>query len=207
MSKPVQVVTYSRREIEAADLTCTVPTIAVCVAYPTGRLHKVCAMGNLLGVHHVRFSDCDGEGVWSFPENKDHAEAIPMTRGQALDILDFVRKHPEAERIAVACFGGVSRSRGVAAGLCAVFGWDDTAIYAAGQPNAWCKTLIVRAGLGGPSGLPRKAPGSPATPRKATGEGIATTGAPPLPGTPAQKRALLDAIASEPVVLEEEDGL
>lgn len=103
-------------------------------------------MGPLLKVLHVRFSDCDGESKWSFPENKDDEQKpIPMTRGQAIDILDFVRGLPqEVETLYIACYGGVSRSRGVAAGICAVLGLDDTHIYAQGVPNAWCKTLLIR---------------------------------------------------------------
>lgn len=146
----MKLVTMSRREIEAAmpDLASGPPCAAICIAYPTGRLHKVTRFGSLWRVHHARFSDCDEKGTWAFPENKDNeCVPVPMTRGQAIDILDFVRKFPpEIETLYVACYGGVSRSRGVAAGLAAVFGWDDRELYAAGHPNAWCKTLIVRAG-------------------------------------------------------------
>lgn len=146
----MNLVIHSRSGIEFADLTGAEPCAAICIAYPTGRLHKVAAMGNLLRVHHVRFSDCDGDGRWAFPENKDNATPVPMTRGQAVDILDFVRAlPPEVETIHVACYGGISRSRGVAAGLAAVFGWDDAHLYASGHPNAWCKTLIVREAMRG----------------------------------------------------------
>lgn len=135
----------SRRAIEGADLTCDGPAIAICIAYPTGRLHKVAACGSLRAVHHTRFSDCDGEGKWSFPENKDEQVALPMTRGQAIDVLDFVaRWHGEVSTIYAACYGGVSRSRGILAGLAAIYGWDDTELYASGHPNAWCKTLLLR---------------------------------------------------------------
>ena len=143
----MNIVIHSRRSIESADIySLAFQCAAICIAYPTGRLHRVQPMGSLDSVLHVRFSDCDERGVWAFPENKDmEAKAIPMTRGNAVDILDFVRAlPPEVKTLHVACFGGVSRSRGVAAGLCAVFGWDDSAVYAEGSPNAWCKVLIVR---------------------------------------------------------------
>lgn len=101
--------------------------------------------GSLLAVHHTRFSDCDGEGRWSFPENKDNDAAMPMTRGQAIDVLDFVDHwRGSVTTIYAACYGGVSRSRGVLAGLAAIHGWDDSELYAAGHPNAWCKTLLMR---------------------------------------------------------------
>lgn len=140
----------SRRTAESSDLTCDGDAIAICIAYPTGRLHKVTACGSLRAVLHQRFSDCDGEGRWSFPENKDNNVPLPMTRGQAIDVLDFVERwRGEVETIYAACYGGVSRSRGILAGLAAIHGWDDTELYASGQPNAWCKTLLMREALGG----------------------------------------------------------
>jgi len=141
----VKLVALSRRAIEAADIQSGDPCIAICIAYPTGRLHKVAPFGSLLAVHHTRFSDCDGEGRWSFPENKDNDAAMPMTRGQAIDVLDFVDHWSgSVATIYAACYGGVSRSRGVLAGLAAIHGWDDSELYAAGRPNAWCKTLLMR---------------------------------------------------------------
>ena len=149
----MKLVAMSRREIEAADLTAGEPCVAVCIAYPTGRMHKVHAIGSLRAVLHLRFSDCDEKGAWCFPENKDNeALALPMTRGQAIDVLDFIEKwRGEVSTIYAACYGGVSRSRGILAGLAAVYGWDDTELYASGQPNAWCKVLIARALRGDPA--------------------------------------------------------
>ena len=141
----MKLIALSRRAIEGADLQSGPACVAICIAYPTGRFHKVEAFGSLLAVHHTRFSDCDGEGRWSFPENKDNDAAIPMTRGQAIDVLDFVEKwRGKVETIYAACYGGVSRSRGILAGLAAIHGWDDAELYASGQPNAWCKTLLIR---------------------------------------------------------------
>lgn len=141
----MNLIPMSRREIEAADIHSGDPCIAICIAYPTGRLHKVAAYGSLRAVLHLRFSDCDGEGRWSFPENKDEQVPMPMTRGQAIDVLDFVERWKgDVSTIYAACYGGVSRSRGILAGLAAINGWDDAALYASGQPNAWCKTLLMR---------------------------------------------------------------
>lgn len=149
----MKLVTMSRREIESQDIY-QLPSAAICIAYPNGRLHRVQTMGGLTQVHHTRFSDCDEKGAWCFPDHKDldgpnAPKALPMTRGQAIDILDFVRGlPPEVETLYIACYGGVSRSRGVAAGLAAVFGWNDRELYERGHPNAWCKVLIQRAARG-----------------------------------------------------------
>jgi len=142
----VKLVAMSRREIEAADLTADSPCVAICIAYPTGRLHKVAPIGSLRAVLHLRFSDCDGEGRWSFPEAKDDQVAMPMTRGQAIDVIDFVNKwRGEVSTIYAACYGGISRSRGILAGLASIHGWNDANVYAGGHPNVWCKVLIQRA--------------------------------------------------------------
>ncbi len=143
----MKLIAMSRREIEAADLSAEATNVAICIAYPTGRLHKVAPIGSCRAVLHLRFSDCDGEGRWSFPEAKDdEAQATPMTRGQAIDVLDFVNKwRGEVSTIYAACYGGISRSRGILAGIASVHGWNDADVYASGQPNAWCKVLIQRA--------------------------------------------------------------
>lgn len=152
---PMKLVAMSRQKIEAAqpEITAGVPCAAICIAYPDGRLHRVRRFGSFWRVHHVRFSDCDESGAWCFPERKEEPSSpFPMTRGMAIDILDFVAGlPPEIETLYAACYGGVSRSRGVLAGLAAVHGWDDSELYAGGQPNAWCKTLIVRAARENPA--------------------------------------------------------
>ena len=141
----MKIVIMSRREIEAVQFEG--PSIAICLAYPNGRLHKVMPIGETpRAVHHARFSDCDGEGKWCFPGSKgEENKPIPMTRGQAIDILDFVKKwKDEVNIIYIACYGGVSRSAGIGAGLCAVFGWDDTEIYKTRIPNVHCKSLLMQ---------------------------------------------------------------
>lgn len=147
----MRLIALSRREVEAAMMEIGAhdsPSAVICIAYPSGRLHRVSPIGSLRAVLHLRFSDCDGEARWSFPECKDLENgepAVPMTRGQAIDVLDFAaRWKPEVETIYAACYGGVSRSRGILAGLAAIHGWDDREVYAQGHPNAWCKALLTR---------------------------------------------------------------
>lgn len=148
----MKLIAMSRREIESetpgwADEGAG-PSIAICIAYPDGRLHRVSPLGSLRAVLHLRFSDCDGEGRWCFndsPDARAGLPAVPMSREQATDILAFVEKwRGEVETIYAACYGGISRSRGILAGLAAVHGWDDREVYRAGQPNAWCKVQLVR---------------------------------------------------------------
>lgn len=70
----------------------------------------------------------------------------PMSFSQAVEIKDFVQKHAtENTNIIVHCDAGVSRSRGVAAALCVVYGLNDEEHYRLGCPNAHVKRLLLRA--------------------------------------------------------------
>ena len=152
----VRLIIMSRKQIEDY-IGITSPAIAICIAYPNGRLHKVEPIGELLAVHHTRFSDCDADAKWTFPETKDESSGppIPMTRGQAIDILDFVDAWKDkVDTIYIACYGGISRSAGIGAGLAAVYGWDDKHIYETRIPNVHCKSLLIRESDLGEAGKP-----------------------------------------------------
>lgn len=149
----MNIIIMSRKEIEA--FVFPPKSVAICIAYPTGRFHKVepdCK--SLLAVHHTRFSDCDENAKWSFPETKTgENKPVPMTRGQAIDIIEFVNRWKDrAENLYIACYGGISRSAGVGAGIAVVFGFDDGPCYGQGVspysqvriPNVHCKSLIIR---------------------------------------------------------------
>lgn len=139
------LVPHSRFDIE--HYAFTAPSIAICVAYPTGRLHRVFPCGNLLAVLHLRFSDCLGDGTWCFPDNKDGCNAVPMTANQADLILDFVEEwQDEAKEIHAACKGGVSRSRGILNGLARLYDWTEVPPAADGPPNSHVLDLVWRRG-------------------------------------------------------------
>lgn len=73
----------------------------------------------------------------------------PMGKGQAKAVADFVWDGASAMDLAhlivVACDGGVSRSAGVAAGILAATGNDDSEIFARKCPNATCRRLVMEA--------------------------------------------------------------
>ena len=74
-------------------------------------------------------------------------------------ILAFMEQWPQAERLVVHCHVGVSRSPGVALGLCDVFGWPAAELERA-YPNwnRWVRQVLAGAG---PSSRPSlKTPGS-----------------------------------------------
>lgn len=140
----MKLVTMSRRELEAARETLTAGPVcaAICIAQMEGRLHRLYRFGSLWRVHHARFSDCYGDGTWCFPEHKEAKVGTPMTRGQALDIVTFYDELPaEVETLYIACYGGVSRSHGLARGLAKRYGLHYEARN--GKPNPFVEKLIL----------------------------------------------------------------
>lgn len=145
------LVPHSRSSIESHKFEQ--PAIVICIAYPTGRLHRVFGERVL----HMRFSDCLEDGTWCFPDNKGSDVAVPMTRGQAIDIVDFVEKHRgDVGEIHAACYGGISRSTGVLDGLAEIYDWESDHLYAMvrhpdgscsqRQPNPHVRGMIVKVG-------------------------------------------------------------
>ncbi|TGY58777.1 hypothetical protein E5335_07760 [Coriobacteriaceae bacterium] len=73
----------------------------------------------------------------------------PMGKDQAMAVADFVWDGALAMDLAglvvVACDGGVSRSAGVAAGVLAATGNDDSEIFRRKCPNSTCRRLVMEA--------------------------------------------------------------
>ena len=90
---------------------------------------------NILGIHRVQFNDVE------------KGETGAMTVDHAVDILDFVKQHLDAELILVHCEGGVSRSAGVAAALMKIFNGDDMEIFKSPRfcPNMTCYRNVLMA--------------------------------------------------------------
>lgn len=97
-------------------------------------------------VIRLKFDDVLG---WSH-----YKDAVPMSRGQAAEIVSFVRDvedMPDPLPMIVHCDGGVSRSAGVAAALLDLFGdlgVDGRAVWLDGRfvPNEWCYARVMEAG-------------------------------------------------------------
>lgn len=69
----------------------------------------------------------------------------PMDIGQANLVVDKVLEMKDSvEELIIHCEAGLSRSRGVAAGLQMLFRFNDTDLYTSGRPNAHCKSLILK---------------------------------------------------------------
>lgn len=119
---PPRLTVLSRRELEERT-DWPVPAVVICIAYPKGRLHRVPRHDNIYDVTHHRFSDCLEDGTWCFPANKAGRTAVPMSNMTGDRIRRFAAAWesalgPEMPREYVAaCYGGVSRSRGVLVGL------------------------------------------------------------------------------------------
>ncbi|MFN2563589.1 MAG: hypothetical protein ABR499_01090 [Gemmatimonadaceae bacterium] len=62
----------------------------------------------------------------------------------ARQILDFLARWPQAERVVIHCVAGASRSPGVALGICELRGWS-TATLEQRYPfwNSWVRSLLT----------------------------------------------------------------
>src|SRR5918911_2274361 len=91
----------------------------ICISIADPEAPEVRLSDRFAAVLRLRFSDVLAAGG---PEDvlfaPEHARAI----------VDFVAHWPDAQRIVVHCVGGVSRSPGVALGLCDLHGWPTDAI-------------------------------------------------------------------------------
>jgi predicted protein tyrosine phosphatase len=72
-------------------------------------------------------------------------EDVLFSPGQAAAVIEFVERWRHVDRLVVHCHAGVSRSPGVALGLCDRFGWPAGA-FEAGYPywNRWVREVLVR---------------------------------------------------------------
>jgi predicted protein tyrosine phosphatase len=88
--------------------------VEVCISITDPESPEVRLSDKFAAVLRLNFSDVDAPGA---PEHvlfaAEHAEAI----------VRFVAQWPNAERVVVHCMAGVSRSPGVALGLCDLEGW------------------------------------------------------------------------------------
>jgi len=85
----------------------------------------------------LRFTDITKPGTAEFD--------ILFDATHAAAILDFITAWPTAERIVVHCMAGVSRSAGVALGLCDIHGWPtDTLETEKPLFNTWVRAELGR---------------------------------------------------------------
>jgi hypothetical protein len=113
----------------------------VCISITNPKAPAARVSSRFAAVLRLCFTDIAGPSDVLFV--RDHARAI----------LDFLRQWPDAERIVIHCAAGLSRSPGVALGLCELHGWP-TAKLEKAYPlwNTWVRAELVRAGKSDESG-------------------------------------------------------
>ena len=74
----------------------------------------------------------------------DSPEDVLFSPEQAAVLVEFVEQWRHADRLVVHCHAGLSRSPGVALGLCDRFGWP-AAVFEEGYPswNRWVRQVLV----------------------------------------------------------------
>lgn len=89
--------------------------------------------------HIVLFHDCNASDPW-----EGHP---PISREQAEQIVCFVDEWADkVDGFAVNCWGGVSRSAGIAAAICTMLGIDDAGCYVEPHhPNPHVRRFVLEA--------------------------------------------------------------
>jgi|LSQX01.2.fsa_nt_gb predicted protein tyrosine phosphatase len=124
------VIACSRSDIENKGFTSRISGnwVAVSIFSSGDSPARVASNGRCMGIFPFRFDDIDTV-----------AEGVPLQifdRELAGEILDTVDEWREkADTIVVQCDAGVSRSMGLAAGICKHLGIPDDYFFAHGVPN------------------------------------------------------------------------
>ena len=107
----------------------------ICISIADPGVPAAALSPNFAAALRLNFSDISAhEAPTDILFAAEHARAI----------LEFVDQWPEAERLIVHCHVGVSRSPGVALGLCDVFGWPPAEIERAFPNwNRWVRQLLA----------------------------------------------------------------
>ena len=88
--------------------------VEICISITDPNASDIALSPEFADVLRLQFSDiAEAGGAKDVPFGPEHAERI----------VAFVARWPQAERIVVHCVAGVSRSPGVALGLCDLHGW------------------------------------------------------------------------------------
>ena len=79
-------------------------------------------------------------------EPMDHPDSVLFNDGHAKEIVTFIGDWRDVNRIVIHCQAGLSRSPGVAMGLCELFSWG--AVPEENYPlcNQWVRRELVRVG-------------------------------------------------------------
>ena len=93
-----------------------------------------------LAVLRVSFSD--------ITEPVDRPDHVLFNEEHAREIARFAADWRDVDRMVVHCQGGMSRSPGIAAGLCELFAWGSAAAWEKSHPlwNKWVRGELVRVG-------------------------------------------------------------
>jgi predicted protein tyrosine phosphatase len=127
-----ELVVLSRKEAERYEPR----GIEICISISEPDMAPARLSPGFAAVLRLHFSDVT--------ERSDPADVL-FTAAHARAITAFLDEWPSAERVVVHCLAGVSRSPGVALGLCDLRGWPPGALE--GSHPAWNR--LVRAVLAG----------------------------------------------------------
>ena len=107
---------------------------------------------NRLDVLYLIFDDAtydETPKVSGYTKDEWQSKIDLMTFEQAKEILSFFEKWKDKVKLLVVnCQAGLSRSAGIVAGICAVYGMNDDEAYRPPRhPNVFVKTMIIKAAV------------------------------------------------------------
>lgn len=125
---------YSRHDIQRLSPPFGTPHIFISISTPGDDAAKIETNEYTLGILRLWFYDSNTP-FYDHIQGRMVEESELFNTDQAKQILEFVKKHPTAERIIVHCDMGLSRSPAVAAALSKIMTDDDMIFFKRYDPN------------------------------------------------------------------------
>ena len=97
------------------------------------------------GVAFTESRSCMGVLTLYFDDIVEEVEgAVLFSEEQASQVIDFIKKHRDAETLLIHCYGGQSRSRAVGAFAVKMLGGDNSRYFTAGNPNRYVYETLLK---------------------------------------------------------------
>jgi predicted protein tyrosine phosphatase len=114
-TEPPELLVLSRERAEVYEPQ----GVEICISVTDPNFPEAALSNRFAAVLRLRFSDV---------LRRSEADDVLFCAEHADEIIHFLEAWPSAERVVVHCIGGVSRSPGIALGLCDRHGWPTDAL-------------------------------------------------------------------------------
>lgn len=128
-----EIFVYSRGAIERVPPHDT-PHIVISITSAPSDTARIPSSSALRGLLRLSFADAD-----------EPSELTLFDDQHALEIVTFLRAHPEVDRLVIHCDAGLSRSPAIAAAIARADGQDDSLWFERYRPNPRVYRLLLNA--------------------------------------------------------------